>query len=809
MDTVVETDPSGRFARSGKVLGQGASKTVYKAFDRIEGREVAWNKALVHGSTETAHSLLHTEVKVLKSLKHRNIMKFYASWVDEDHGTINFITEYFHSGTLKRHRIAHKSFDLQLNPALLKRWAWQILQGLVYLHGHNPPVIHRDLKCDNIFIHGVTGEVKIGDLGLARMMENNMSMCHTCIGTPEFMAPEMYNEEYNEKIDIYSFGMLLLELVTMDYPYSECKTACQIYRNVTEGVPPQALQKIEDQETRDFIEMCIRYDHKTRPSARQLVKHRFFDSVRAPSPKPFCVPSSPELALDECSLIIDGIQDSLVGVRSVPESFRPCMISDDAVDKELRDEMLARPGSAFGDEVSDVDSARQGEHLPYNKASSVGSNTDSETSVLKRQFSLQHKGTAALPFVDVINFELCFGGPGATKKLMFSFDVLSDTVEDVGLELEEEYSLTPEETELFTHLLKQELERALQSAPLRSHGDSKGSAMNTFNSLMVSMSLDDWTNNRSRNGLVKASLSGDVKSGSESGVESGVKSGAKSGVVSGIRPSSKAPPLVSFKINMEGNGNRRTSRYDAVARRRRSIEGDRGRSSDHRGPRKSFNFERADVWNNLVHHLKGGPTSISKHSVSRYKRCSDTRVASDDSAMLKKGSDQRRDRDVEQADRRQKQKGDKGNKGDKGFKRRNSLGLSNVSITPVLNQVRMVAGAVKHIKSAAVILCRNSLEGKKIFFEIRGKGAKQAKDAVGSTRDERTRCKGSAQFDSRRSMSEPSDAMPERVSVDMDGCLGCMSPVDPSTNHKKSVFGSFRRVASKVWSSRKAEAGRL
>ena len=53
---------------------------------------------------------------------------------------------------------------------MLKRWAWQILCGLVYLHGHDPPIIHRDLKCDNIFINGAQGVVKIGDLGLATLL---------------------------------------------------------------------------------------------------------------------------------------------------------------------------------------------------------------------------------------------------------------------------------------------------------------------------------------------------------------------------------------------------------------------------------------------------------------------------------------------------------------------------------------------------------------------------------------------------------------------------------------------------------------
>lgn len=57
--------------------------------------------------------------------------------------------------------------------------------------------------------------------------------CVVSLGTPEFMAPELYDEEYNELVDIYSFGLCLLEMVTLEYPYSECKNPAQIYRKVT------------------------------------------------------------------------------------------------------------------------------------------------------------------------------------------------------------------------------------------------------------------------------------------------------------------------------------------------------------------------------------------------------------------------------------------------------------------------------------------------------------------------------------------------------------------------------------------------
>ena len=55
----------------------------------------------------------------------------------------------------------------------------------------------------------------------------------SCAGTPEFMAPELYDEEYDDRVDVYSFGMCLLELATLEYPYSECRNAAQIYRKVT------------------------------------------------------------------------------------------------------------------------------------------------------------------------------------------------------------------------------------------------------------------------------------------------------------------------------------------------------------------------------------------------------------------------------------------------------------------------------------------------------------------------------------------------------------------------------------------------
>ncbi|CAN1347924.1 Probable serine/threonine-protein kinase WNK5 [Linum perenne] len=92
------------------------------------------------------------------------------------------------------------------------------------------------------------------------------------------MAPELYEEDYTELVDIYSFGMCLLEMVTMEIPYSECDSIVKIYKKVTTGVKPQSLSKVEDPEVKAFIEKCIGQP-KVRPSASDLLQDPFYAGI--------------------------------------------------------------------------------------------------------------------------------------------------------------------------------------------------------------------------------------------------------------------------------------------------------------------------------------------------------------------------------------------------------------------------------------------------------------------------------------------------------------------------------------------------
>ncbi|XP_070707404.1 serine/threonine-protein kinase WNK4 isoform X2 [Pempheris klunzingeri] len=268
----VATSPDGRYLKFNIEIGRGSFKTVYKGLDTETTVEVAWCELQTRKLTKAERQRFSEEVEMLKGLQHPNIVRFHDSWKStvKGHKCIILVTELMTSGTLKTYLKRFKEMKLKL----LQRWSRQILKGLHFLHTRTPPIIHRDLKCDNIFITGPTGSVKIGDLGLATL--KSASFAKSVIGTPEFMAPEMYEEKYDEAVDVYAFGMCILEMATSEYPYSECQNAAQIYRKVTSGIKPDSFYKVKVPELKEIIEGCIRMDNDERYTIQDLLNHPFF-----------------------------------------------------------------------------------------------------------------------------------------------------------------------------------------------------------------------------------------------------------------------------------------------------------------------------------------------------------------------------------------------------------------------------------------------------------------------------------------------------------------------------------------------------
>ena len=254
----------------GERIGSGAYKVVYRAISHEDGREVAWNELKIPTSAEKEYrKKILQEVELLQTLNHDNIIGIYDSWEDEKNKEVVFITELMTSGTLKEYLARVGKVKLKT----IKDWCRQILRGLEYLHTHDPPIIHRDIKCDNIFMNGSRGELKIGDLGLSYVMKDR-PFAASVIGTPEFMAPELYNEKYTSKVDIYAFGMCVLEMITGQYPFSELTTQAAVLRAVMDGIKPRSLEYIEFPDLRQFVDLCL-LPEEERSSASELLMHPF------------------------------------------------------------------------------------------------------------------------------------------------------------------------------------------------------------------------------------------------------------------------------------------------------------------------------------------------------------------------------------------------------------------------------------------------------------------------------------------------------------------------------------------------------
>ncbi|XP_050211093.1 probable serine/threonine-protein kinase WNK7 [Mercurialis annua] len=267
-DLVPEEDPTGRFLKYCEILGKGGSKIVYKGFDKVHRIEVAWCQSLVNPEN---FDMLLSEVNLLKSLNHDRVVRFFHYWINEKNMTLNIITELFPSGSLKNYCSKNRRY---LNTEVIKNWARQILTGLIYLHSNR--IVHRDLKCDNLLVTR-EGEVKIGDFGIAIVMNQNQNSLPSVVkGTPAFIAPEVYQEggEFNEFVDIYAFGMCILEMVTGEYPYSECNGMEEIRKKLASGLKPDSLAKVKDPQVREFIEKCI-VPASERLSAIELLKDPF------------------------------------------------------------------------------------------------------------------------------------------------------------------------------------------------------------------------------------------------------------------------------------------------------------------------------------------------------------------------------------------------------------------------------------------------------------------------------------------------------------------------------------------------------
>eukprot|EP01029_Cantina_marsupialis_P026325 TRINITY_DN704473_c0_g1_i1.p1 TRINITY_DN704473_c0_g1~~TRINITY_DN704473_c0_g1_i1.p1 ORF type:complete len:676 (+),score=228.14 TRINITY_DN704473_c0_g1_i1:108-2135(+) len=266
--------------KKGDLIGAGSYGKVFSALDLRTGQWIAVKQVKIPTASENTKEViaLEQEIDLLQALNHENIIGYKGT--QRKGNRLNIFLEYASGGSIA-HSIAKFG---PFSEAVIRRYCYQILCGLDYLHAND--IVHRDIKGSNILVdHGVA---KLADFGCSkRIVSSATQKLHTNIGTPQYMAPEMIkraDEEttevgYDRKADIWSVGVVIIEMATGSPPWPQAPHA--IYKLcMTEDIPKFPEELSDD--AHDFLAQCFRRDPMHRPEANELLLHPFLEAPSEP-----------------------------------------------------------------------------------------------------------------------------------------------------------------------------------------------------------------------------------------------------------------------------------------------------------------------------------------------------------------------------------------------------------------------------------------------------------------------------------------------------------------------------------------------
>ena len=274
-----------------KKIGEGNYGTVYLGKNSLSQEVIAGKSIPIKNPNKKLLQQMDTEIRVLKNSDCPYIIKLHD--VLKTQNNIYLIMEYCAGGDLENYVKTHGRVD----ESIAKRWLSQLVESFIYLQEKH--IMHRDIKLANILLttsDDLTSDIRVADFGFARFLDEN-SFAATQLGTPLFMAPEIFNSEsYSFKADVWSLGVLSYEILTGS-PVFMCRTLAQLKKMQQEEINfPEYLSE----PARLLIKDMLSYDHKQRPSFQQLRGHVFFQAIyNLPEIPNDSIAASPEVRMED------------------------------------------------------------------------------------------------------------------------------------------------------------------------------------------------------------------------------------------------------------------------------------------------------------------------------------------------------------------------------------------------------------------------------------------------------------------------------------------------------------------------------